>query len=776
MRYLVLILLNLTFSILYSQNEIIVNQYTHSVFAINPAISCLSEQAEADLYYKKLWGGFSDSPEFSQLTLFGPVKSKKIGVGLNLSYQQIGLFSYLTAQGSFSYKLKLNDLHFLSFCIQTGIKRLQINFSKINAKDPDELIEFPKYQANTLPTADFSVAYKYKTLLIFVGANQLLQNSFKYHDATFQPTLKSQLVPYYSMGAKWNKVISSSLNNSATIITRSHQGLPLQIDVSDMITWREKFSIGLGYRQSYSVYALGSVQLSQGLTVGYSYEYTTNQLNKYTTGGHEINICYQFNKGKIKNKEEDFQKNSANKNITALYEEIDLLNKKLDSTTKATSRFEKDLIQLKHDLAYLKSKHNANEKQPLKVDSVGKDESQPPPGLLNIGVQNTSMQFANQETDNNTTTNDRLDKQEKQINDLQNKLDIILQLNSNEAASKDENDFDNIYKKILILREDVDKLKIEYADLSKTKLLIDSLNGNNSNNFEKSNSDKIILQKSNSLSSKEKTSTKQKKISVFNKWFKKNNKKNHASPIKRNALSNVKKANEKKVVEEITNNEAKDENLFKIECLIKDSKTKKFISSEITIMEMDSKENITLKRSSIGNWQGMLKKDKIYKLICTSLGYQNVERELNSKSEQTITILMDALKKGDNFIMKSIYFHPNSYALKKESEKELQELLDYLSENPSVYIEIQGHTNGDLKIHKNKTFQGLGEEWNFKGSSKKLSANRAEVIKKQLVENGIAAERITTKGLGGSVPIVAKPETMAQGQKNIRVEIKIIKN
>src|ERR1035437_1418337 len=111
MRYLFLIFLNLTFSILFSQNEIIVNQYSQNIFAVNSSYSCLADKPEANLYYKKLWSGFSESPEFSQITLSGPVNSQKIGLGLNLAYQQIGLFSYFNAQSSFSYKLKLNDIN-----------------------------------------------------------------------------------------------------------------------------------------------------------------------------------------------------------------------------------------------------------------------------------------------------------------------------------------------------------------------------------------------------------------------------------------------------------------------------------------------------------------------------------------------------------------------------------------------------------------------------------------------------------------------------------------
>jgi outer membrane protein OmpA-like peptidoglycan-associated protein len=126
--------------------------------------------------------------------------------------------------------------------------------------------------------------------------------------------------------------------------------------------------------------------------------------------------------------------------------------------------------------------------------------------------------------------------------------------------------------------------------------------------------------------------------------------------------------------------------------------------------------------------------------------------------------------------MKSIYFHPNTYALKKSSYNDLQKLLEYLLNNPSVIIEVQGHTNGDNKIRKNKAYESLSEEWNFQGSSKKLSLKRAEAIKSFLVTNGISEDRLNYQGFGGEKPIIKNPETMEDGQKNIRVEVKILQN
>ncbi len=126
--------------------------------------------------------------------------------------------------------------------------------------------------------------------------------------------------------------------------------------------------------------------------------------------------------------------------------------------------------------------------------------------------------------------------------------------------------------------------------------------------------------------------------------------------------------------------------------------------------------------------------------------------------------------------MKSIYFYPNTYALKQESSAELQNLLAFLTDNESLVIEIEGHTNGDRRISRNKAYEKMGEEWNFQGSAKKLSQKRAEAIKNYLVLNGIKAERLFPKGYGGEKMIVVGAKTTEEGQKNMRVEIVVLKD
>lgn len=218
-----------------------------------------------------------------------------------------------------------------------------------------------------------------------------------------------------------------------------------------------------------------------------------------------------------------------------------------------------------------------------------------------------------------------------------------------------------------------------------------------------------------------------------------------------------------------------------ITCLTKDSQKKNKIDAKLTIIDKSTEEPIEVTRLKNGEYSFIIESGKQYKVKCSALGYQNSEKmvdyeSLKNQAIQTFDIMMDALKEGQNFVLKSIYFYPNTYALKKESMNELQKLLSFMENNESFKIEVQGHTNGDNRIYKNDAYNHLGEEWNFKGSSKKLSQKRAETIKSFLEVNGITTNRVSATGFGGSKPIVKYPETMEEGQQNIRVEIAILKN
>lgn len=204
----------------------------------------------------------------------------------------------------------------------------------------------------------------------------------------------------------------------------------------------------------------------------------------------------------------------------------------------------------------------------------------------------------------------------------------------------------------------------------------------------------------------------------------------------------------------------------------------KNIDAQLIIKDELTGNSLNIDFTNQNSFSLKIEKGKAYKVECIALGYKRFNHSIVISDYLSdglnFDVFLRPLQKGDKFIMKSIYFYPNTYALKNKSKQEIEYLQNYLNNNPDVSIEISGHTNGDNKIHKNKAYKDKGKEWNFEGSSKKLSNFRADAIKNKLIENGIDATRIKTTGYGGSKMIIENAKTLEEIEQNVRVEVRIL--
>jgi outer membrane protein OmpA-like peptidoglycan-associated protein len=119
--------------------------------------------------------------------------------------------------------------------------------------------------------------------------------------------------------------------------------------------------------------------------------------------------------------------------------------------------------------------------------------------------------------------------------------------------------------------------------------------------------------------------------------------------------------------------------------------------------------------------------------------------------------LLEPIEVGNKVILNNIFFDTNKFDLQAESIAELQQLVSFLTVNPTVHIEISGHTDNVGNDQLNQT----------------LSENRAKSVYQYLVSSKIAAGRLVFKGYGKTQPI-APNTTDEDRKKNRRTEFKII--
>ncbi|MBQ4390393.1 MAG: OmpA family protein [Paludibacteraceae bacterium] len=182
------------------------------------------------------------------------------------------------------------------------------------------------------------------------------------------------------------------------------------------------------------------------------------------------------------------------------------------------------------------------------------------------------------------------------------------------------------------------------------------------------------------------------------------------------------------------------------------------LPAKVQIRKRGTEENRYLLEtdSARGASSAMLSDSIMYSLHIEQMGYEPYDA-LIANIGDSMHVQLTPIKKGEVFIMNDLFFASNRTRILSSSEKSLNDLYMFMQRNPEVRIKIMGHTDS------------VGKD----AANQKLSEGRANAVRDDLIERGVAPERIEAIGYGESRPIDTN-DTEEGRQNNRRVEIEIM--
>ncbi|MBC7451228.1 MAG: OmpA family protein [Cytophagales bacterium] len=196
-----------------------------------------------------------------------------------------------------------------------------------------------------------------------------------------------------------------------------------------------------------------------------------------------------------------------------------------------------------------------------------------------------------------------------------------------------------------------------------------------------------------------------------------------------------------------------------------DAKTRKPVGANITYNLLPTGINAGIATSdpSTGSYKIVLNNNgNTYGYSAGVPGYFSVHESITIDSktlynELKVDLLLVPIEKGQNMVLQNVFFYQSKPELLPSSYPELDRLMDVLAANPTVRIELDGHTDnqGDPVLNV------------------ELSQKRVNTVRDYLISKGINPKQITTKAFGGSKPI-APNDAEEHRKKNRRVEITVL--
>ncbi len=302
-RILTLLVLLLGAQQAFSQQEILQSQYMFNGLFINPAYAGSHSFAEATALHRSQWVGFDGAPRTQTFGIEGPLKDKFMGLGLTVINDRIGDTRQTEVFANWAYHLLLDDQGRtrVSFGIRAGFADYTANLAETTVFDSGDPI-FTQNIGNQFVPKFGAGVYFYSKMwyagisvpTLYAADNNVRFNINDVSDRYFRP--------HTYLTAGYVYVASESIKIKPSFLLRYLNNAPLQADLNCNFLFKDTFWLGVSYRTGDAIVGLFELNVLEDFRIGYAYDFTTTQINQYSSGSHEVMLSYKFGKDPVKTK------------------------------------------------------------------------------------------------------------------------------------------------------------------------------------------------------------------------------------------------------------------------------------------------------------------------------------------------------------------------------------------------------------------------------------------------------------------------------------------
>jgi len=283
-----------------AQYDAMFTQYMFNEMFINPAYAGSKEAMSATLLHRQQWVNFPGRPVTTSFSLHGPIEGDKMGVGLSILNEKVGVMNRNLIYASYAYRLKFKDKSTLALGLMGGLdnQNNKLNTLKIsNEANPIADPQFGNSPNVVAPNFGMGLYYNTKTLYVGLSIPRLVDNKVRFGpdgSSTVKTTkVKPNLFTYY-LTAGYLFTLNEEYKLRTNVMIKAVKNAPVQFDIGGNLLIRDLIWAGLTYRSGSSLAVILGYQINKQFLACYSYDYGLNKIQKYSQGSHEIVLNYLF--------------------------------------------------------------------------------------------------------------------------------------------------------------------------------------------------------------------------------------------------------------------------------------------------------------------------------------------------------------------------------------------------------------------------------------------------------------------------------------------------
>ncbi len=273
----------------YAQQEPMYTQNNFDRLVFNPAYAGSSGWIVTSLKHRSQFIGIDGAPSTQMVTIHAPWQIKSMGFGGKIINDHLGATGQFNATAIYAYHLGLGKGK-LSVGIEGGIFSQTIDFSTLYKIDPiDKAI--PTGKSSVIkPDASFGLQFQARDYFVGFSIVHLFSDNLNFTNT--DRSIVGQLNKHYFLSGGYVYDLKNEISVQPCFLLKKVAGAPMQVDLYTNVIYKDKYTLGIGYRTGDALTFVAKVNITDAIRVSYSYDFRISSVANYSSSAQEFMIRY----------------------------------------------------------------------------------------------------------------------------------------------------------------------------------------------------------------------------------------------------------------------------------------------------------------------------------------------------------------------------------------------------------------------------------------------------------------------------------------------------
>ncbi|MDG1432931.1 MAG: type IX secretion system membrane protein PorP/SprF [Saprospiraceae bacterium] len=288
-------------TVLLAQQEAHYTHFMYNNLSINPAVAGSKGHPSLLALYRKQWVGYDGAPDSKLISFHSPL-GKRVGLGLTISNDRIGISYALSGSMAYAYRVKIDEETTVQVGIQGSMKYFGLDFrNQLIRQTGDPSIVYNDLDQKYLGNVGAGIFMNVKQMFFGLSVPNFFPNTIGIDKTTSFAAVE---VPhFYITGGALIPLSNDKIALRPSALAKVVKNAPFDLDLNLSLVFNKSFIVGASYRIGGD--GIGdSIDFllhykTNNIGFGVAYDYTLSELNDYNNGSIEAIMVYDFVKEQI---------------------------------------------------------------------------------------------------------------------------------------------------------------------------------------------------------------------------------------------------------------------------------------------------------------------------------------------------------------------------------------------------------------------------------------------------------------------------------------------